>query len=60
MIREYHYHKLQANPWYPEEEPHNNHEKLGRQTRQRNQLSLPNRDDCKARMDKKNVRKNDV
>ena len=48
MIRKYHNHKLQTNPWYREEEPHNNHETPGRQTKQSNQLSLPNRDDYKA------------
>ena len=26
MIRKYHNHKLQTNPWHREEEPHNNHE----------------------------------
>ena len=26
MIRKYHKHKLQTNPWHLEEEPHNNHE----------------------------------
>ena len=46
MIRKYHNHKLQTNPWYREEEPHNNHEKPGS-----NQLSLPHQDDCKTRMD---------
>ena len=25
MISKYHNHKLQTNPWYREEEPHNNH-----------------------------------
>ena len=40
MIREYHNHKLQKNPWYREEEPHNNHETPERQTKQSNQLSL--------------------
>ena len=40
MIRKYHNHKLQTNPWYCEEEPHNNHETPGRQTKQSNQLSL--------------------
>ena len=34
-----------------EEEPHNNHETLERQTKQSNQLSLPQQDDYKARMD---------
>ena len=35
-----------------EEEPHNNHETPGRQTKQSNQLSLQShRDDCKTRMD---------
>ena len=33
-----------------EEEPHNNHETLGRQTKQSNQLSLPYQDDYKTRM----------
>ena len=26
MIRKHHNHKLQANPWYRDEDPHNNHE----------------------------------
>ena len=26
MIRKYHNHKLQTNPWHREEEPHNNHQ----------------------------------
>ena len=26
MIRKYHNHKLQTNPWHREEEPHNSHE----------------------------------
>ena len=34
MIRKYHNHKLQTNPWHREEEPHNNHETPGRQTKQ--------------------------
>ena len=41
MIRKYHNYKLQTNPWHREEEPHNNHETPGRQTKQSNQLSLP-------------------
>ena len=40
MIRKYDNHKLQTNPWYGEEEPHNNHETPGKQTKQNNQLSL--------------------
>ena len=48
MIRKYHNHKLQTNPWYREEEPHNNHETPGRQTKQSNQLSLSQLDDCKT------------
>ena len=43
MIRKYHNYKLQTNPWYCEDEPHNNHETPGRQTKQNNQLSLPHR-----------------
>ena len=53
MIREYHNHTLQTNQWHCEEEPHNNHETPGRQTKQSNQLSLPHQDDCKTRRDKK-------
>ena len=53
MIRKYHNHKLQTNTWYREEEPHNNHETPGRQTKQSSQLSLPDQDDCKTRMDTK-------
>ena len=34
MIRKYHIHKLQTTPWHREEEPHNNHETPGRQTKQ--------------------------
>ena len=51
MIRKYHNHKAQTNKWHHEEEPHNNHETPGRQTKQSNQLSLPNQDDCKTKMD---------
>ena len=53
MIRKYHNHKLQQNPWHRGEEPQNNHETSGRQTKQSYQLSLPNRDDRKTRMDTK-------
>ena len=51
MIRKYHNHKLQTNPWHREVEPHNNHKTPGRQTKQINQLSFPHRDDCEAKMD---------
>ena len=51
MIRKYHNHKLLTNPWHREEEPHNNHETPGRQTKQSNQLSLPYQDNCKTRRD---------
>ena len=51
MIRKYHNHKLQTNPWHCEEEPHNNHQTPGRQTKQSNQLTLPHHDDCKTRID---------
>ena len=49
MIRTYHNHKLQTNPCNREEESHNNHETPGRRTKQSNQLSIPHRDDCKAK-----------
>ena len=51
MIRKLHDHKLQTNPWHREEEPLNNLETTGRQTKQSNQLSLPHQDDCKTRRD---------
>ena len=51
MIRYYHNHKLQTNPWYHEEEPHNNHGTPGRQTKQSNQLYLPHQDDYNTIMD---------
>ena len=44
-------HKLQTNPWHHEEEPHNNQETPGRQTKQSNQLSLPHQDNWETRMD---------
>ena len=47
----HHNHKLLINPWHREEEPHNNHETPGRQTKQSNQLSLPHQDDCNTRRD---------
>ena len=50
MIKKYHNHKLQTNPWHREEEQHYNHETSGRQTKQSSQLSLPHQDDCKTRM----------
>ena len=47
MIRKYHNHKLQTNPWHCKEEPHNNQETPRSQTKQSNQLSLPHQDDFK-------------
>ena len=46
--QEIHNHKLQTTPWHREEEPHNNHEAPGRQTKQSNQLPLPHQVDYKA------------
>ena len=40
MIRKYHNHKLQINPSHHEEEPHNNHNTPGLQTKQSNQPPL--------------------
>ena len=51
MISENHNYKLQINLWHREEEPYNNHETPGKQTKQSNQLSLPHQDDCKTIMD---------
>ena len=53
MIRQYHNQKLQTNLGHREEQPHNNHETPGRQTKQINQLSLIHQDDCKTRIDTK-------
>ena len=58
MIKKYHNHKLHTNPWHRLEEPHNHQGTQGRQTMQSNQLSLPLQDDCKTRMDIKNVQQN--
>ena len=53
MIRKYHNHKSQTNPWHREEEPLNHHETTGTQTKQSNQPSLPHQDDCETRKDTK-------
>ena len=50
MIRKYNYRKLQTNQWHRKEEPHNDHETPGRQTKPSNQLSFPIKDDCKIRI----------
>ena len=49
---------MQTNPWHREEEPHNNHETPGRQTKQSIQLFLPHQDDCKTRGTLSNVQHN--
>ena len=54
MIRKYHNHKLQTNPWHPEEVPHNHHETPGRQTKQSKQLSLLHQNDCRTITDSHN------
>ena len=51
MIRKYHNHKPQTNQRHREEEPHNNHETPGRQTKQSNLLPLPHKYEYKTRMD---------
>ena len=48
MIRKYHNRKLQTSPWYREEEPDNNHEAAGGQTKRSKQLSLPHQDDSET------------
>ena len=53
VIRKYHNHKLQTNRWHCEEESRSNHETPGIQTKQCKQLSFPNQDDYKTRMDTK-------
>ena len=58
MIRKYHIHKLQTNPWHRREEPPYNHETPGRQTKQSNQRSLPHQDDCKLEWRQSNAQQN--
>ena len=43
------------NQWHREEDPHNNHNTPGRQTKQSSQLSLPYQDDCKTRLTQSNA-----
>ena len=52
MIRKYHNHNLQTNPW------HRKSQTPGRQTKQSNQLSSPHRDDCKLEWTQSNVQQN--
>ena len=40
MIRKYHSHKLQTNPWHRKKEPHNNNETPGRRNVKQPALSL--------------------
>ena len=54
MIRKYHSHKLQTNPWHRDKEPNNNHETPRRQTKQGKHLSLPHQD-CKTRCTQSNA-----
>ena len=51
MIRKYHNHKLQTNPWHREDEPHNNHEPPGRQTKRSNQLCVPRQSNVKQNVE---------
>ena len=51
MIRKYHNHNLQINPWHREKDLYNNHKTPGRQTKQSNQLPIPHQDDSKTRVD---------
>ena len=53
MIRKYHNHKLQANLWHCEEDPHNNHETPGRQSKATSSFFPIQMSDCKTRMDTK-------
>ena len=55
MIRKYYNKKLQTYPWHRKEELHNYHETPERQTKQSNHPSLPHPDDCKTRMDIKQL-----
>ena len=51
MIRKYYNHKTQTNSWHHEEEPHNNHETLERQTKQSNPTLFSQSDDTKTQVD---------
>ena len=44
--------------WHCKEEPHNNHETPERQTKQGNQLSVPNQDNFKTRWTQSKVQQN--
>ena len=55
MIRKYHNHKLQTNLWHREEEPQNNQDTPGRQTKQSNKLSLFHQGDCKTSIETSNA-----
>ena len=58
MIRKCHNHKPQTTPWHHEEEPLNHHETPGRQIKQSNQLSPPNKMIAILEWTKSNVQQN--
>ena len=58
MIRKCPNHKLRRNRWHREEEPHNNHETPGRQTKQMNQPSLSHQDYRKLEWTQSNAQQN--
>ena len=51
MIRKYHNHTPQTNPWHLQEETHssNSYNTSESQLKQSNQPYLPNKDDCNTR-----------
>ena len=58
MIRKYHNHKLQSNPWYREEDPHNNHETPRRQTKQATSSLFPIEMNAKLQWTQSNAQQN--
>ena len=56
MIRKYHNHKPQTNPWHHKEEPHNQHKTPGKQTKQSNQLSFPHQDETRMDIKKRTTK----
>ena len=58
MIRKYHNHKLQTNPWHREEEPRTNHEAPGRQKSKATSSLFPIKMIVKLEWTQSNVQQN--
>ena len=58
MIKKYHNHKSLTNPWHRVEEPHNNHESPGRQTKQATSSLFPIKMIAKLELTQSNAQQN--